>query len=232
MKKGFLILVLLGLSVCVYAITFAQTPTPYVAKVNMPVASGIAFISTSKIDSNFSKDPDDHDWIPGDAGKNLDMGALGPVTGTTGGKTWVVWLPRYYYAIDIGLNGGVDPDATIEVKMDGHSEPTGFVPRTSLTVLADNGLGTRGNVTYVTTVLLDYDANTTEDTLIGTQKYRCDEDVSIDMGDTVGGWLRMYVGVANGDPDAVPPDAPNSLMFSTSDVTGDYTVGLQITYIS
>ncbi len=233
MKKGFLILVLLGLSVCVYAITFAQTPTPYVAKVTMPTATGIDSIVTSKINSNGEENPALHTWIDGDAGKDLDMGSLSPISDTKDGKKWIVYLPTYYYAIDIGLNGGLDPDASIEVKMTGHIEPSGFVPNPN--VDEDNGLGTRGNITYVRTVLTSWAANTTEDNLIATRKYRYDEDVSIDMGDVAGGWLRMYVGTANGNPEPlydIPVDAPDSLTFSPSDPTGDYTVDLQITYVS
>ena len=49
------------------------------------------------------------------------------------------------------------------------------------------------------------------------------------MGTTVyaddikGGWLRIYFGIATGDPNAIPPEPPGTKTFSPADPGGSYT---------
>lgn len=232
MKKSFLVLVMLSLSLCVYSFGLAQvTEDTLTAKTEMPTATGF-LLSVSKVASNGETDPALHTWSANPAPQTtLDMGPLTRLSGTASveypvgsgtmvDRTWVVFLPEFYFAVDVGINGGLNPDKDFVVNLVADSE-------TIDGVATSNGLGPRGNVAYVRTELTDWLANTTVDTL--RQKRRYNETVTITAADIEGGWLRMYVGTANGNP-TPPGDAAGSKLFTPDSLKGLYEAQLQITY--
>lgn len=222
MKKSFLILILLGLSMCVYSICFAQS-TDLTARTFMPEATGLT-IATSKIDANDEEDPLLHSWIPGDAGTTLDMGNLKELSGVDAlNRKWIVFLPEFYFAVDIApFGGGLAATSRIIVSQFSETMPTG----------ATVGLGVKGNITYVKTVLTDWAANLTEDTLL--EKLRYMDEKTITPANIANGWLRLYIGTANGNLlpcCGLPGDATGSQIFSPGDIGGTYSSILRVTFM-
>ena len=70
---------------------------------NVPPATGIV-LTITKIDSKGTSSPYDDEWI--EKVSSFDFGELKQVSGYTEGKKWTLFLPRYYFAVDIGLTGG------------------------------------------------------------------------------------------------------------------------------
>ncbi len=235
MKKCFLVLLIsLSFLICISSLGLAQI-IEYTATTNMPIMTAID-VTASKIWGNVLPTPDDDVWTsPNPDGMTLKMGALKKLSGTATDVedpenpgvfrdlTWVVFLPEYYFALDVGFNGGIDPSKGVTVDMISETFPA----------TATSGLGTRGNITYVKTELdptnpYAWYQNDTVDTLLDPPKYRYMDDPTIMLSNVVGGWLRMYVGTANGNPNP-PVDASGSELFTPSDPTGTYSAVLQIT---
>lgn len=243
MKKSFLVLLIaLSFVMGISSIVLAQS---YVTQTTMPMATGVT-VTASRIDSKGTETPADDTWAA-NPGLNLDMGSLiknegtalitGP-DGITRNLTWVVYLPQFYFALDVGLNGGIDTSRFVHLAF---SNPTlDEVAITDPTI----GLGKRGNMFYSKTYLptpADWIINHTVDSPVasigldgnGSHKRRFDDPQSVPMSDVVGGWLRLYFGTANGNPTpgfGVDKDAFDSLLFSPSDPTGVYKATITLTY--
>lgn len=183
---------------------FAQSIMGASAKV--PTAKGVV-VTISKIDSKGTREPNDDVWL----GKvdTMDFGKLQYLS------KWGISLPKYYFAIDVGLTGGFDPTKTISIECTKNEGPPG----------AEGGLGDRATITYVKT---KKQRRKTKDYILDKKLLK--EDKSIQLWEVLGGWLRMYVGVVTKDPEAVPPDPPQSKLFTPADPAGAYTAGIKISY--
>lgn len=135
---------------------------------------------------------------------------------------WSLFLPKYFYAIDVGLSGGgFDPSKTVTVTYTKVAAPTGLP-------VGDDGLGNRASITYAKVELTDWAKNLTKDTFLEKVLLRNAKNESLTA--VTGGWLRLYVGVNTADPNALHPDPvlPEWKIFTSSDPLGDYSADLTL----
>ncbi len=132
-------------------------------------------------------------------------------TGST--KPLNIWRAPNYFAIDISNNGGGSPSASFTYTEG--SKPTGQV----------HGLGYKGTIDFKR-VTINTAGVTTDNVITGhTKKALRDITVteSISSSLTAGGWLRAYIGLADGATGT--PGEP----FGATDLQGNYTGTLTIT---
>lgn len=182
---------------------------------DIPPATGIV-LTITKIDSKGTSSPYDDQWI--EKVSSFDFGELKQVSGYTEGKKWTLFLPRYYFAVDIGLTGGgFDPTKNIVVEYLPEEEvsPPGI----------EGGLGDRITITYVRT---KGKGKRTWDKILEKRLFK--ESNTVPLWKVLGGWLRLYVGVVSKDPNAVPPDPPGAKVFTPSDPVGEYKGAIRISF--
>ncbi len=222
MKLGILSLaVCAGLSLLLCSVALAA-PAPIAASTLLNVATDIS-AAVSQIDSKGTATPTDDTWAiaPGGA---LAFGTLSLKTGTDPmGRTWSVFLPQYYFAIDIGFpDGGMPSGKSIVVAYGSDVRPPG----------ATSGLGDKATITYCRTYFAapgDWELNRTTDAVI--EKKLLKDGNTVPTSAITGGWLRMYVGIVTLDPTAVPVDPAGAQIFSPSDITGTYSGAVTISLV-
>ncbi|MCM8824473.1 MAG: hypothetical protein NC822_07380 [Candidatus Omnitrophica bacterium] len=200
----------------------AQTKTIH-SSLTLPLASGIT-VSVSRVDPQGTREPSDDIWSADWMG-DLDFGPLQTVSGVIGGKKWVALLGKYYYALDIGLSGGVaDYTKTVNVKGTNFIHPAG-----------SNGLKKKGVITAVVEYFINF-PDQEGAKIIGKETF--DDGISISFADTVitgggktyAGWPRFYIGLATKDPEATVPDPVDAEVFTPADPAGDYACDILVTY--
>lgn len=207
----------------------------YEAKTTLPPATGVS-ITINRVEqtggTSTPKNPDDDTfvWTPA---TSLAFGDLKlregikkvVIDGKDVDLKWSLFLPDYFYAIDVGLSGGgFDPTKTVKVTYAKGTSPSGLPT-------GDDGLGNRASITYAKVVLTDWAKNKTADTFIEKVLLRYAKNEPLTA--VSGGWLRLYVGVNTADPDALHPDPVSTewKIFSASDPLGDYTADLTLSLI-
>jgi hypothetical protein len=236
MKKVFLVLtVILGLSLIISSASFAQT-----LSVSTTIGSPSAVVPViTQVVPNINASGIDIGWLsstqlaPGDY--NLGFGTLSLLTGTIPGstppKTFSVFLPQYYYAIDFGYQYGGAAISAITVSTGGFSVPSGQP--------AARGLNSKAAIAFVKET---YDpatgtstvpeaapfAHLTFGALTGGRSVGLNSDVA-------GGWLRTYVGIitnpgaANAPTGCSATASPDTCgVFAPGDATGSYTATITI----
>lgn len=203
-------LVIASLALCSVA-----TAATISAQTTLPPATGLS-VAVSRVQGTT--------WTPVATGDPINFGPLTLYSGTVGGKAWSVFLPDYYYVLDIALTGGgFDPTKSVNIGFTPGSTPSGAV----------GNLGDRATITYCKTVLTNWNTNTTTDTILtalgdGGKKLLKTAQI-VPLTQVSGGWLRLYVGICALDPAAVPADPAGAMIFSPADPTGDYTGSISVT---
>jgi hypothetical protein len=185
--------------------------------VSASMAPGTFVAVVSKVDSKGTTDSKDDTWTK-QSGMDLSFGELKEITGTAPGVgTWSVMLPvdNAYFAVDCGISGGgYEPGKSISVS---------FIPGV-------NGdlLGERAIVSYVRTVLQS-DGKTADEPLVPEKKLLKDARTVL-FSEVVkppdGGWLRLYIGINNGQS-----DVPGAKTFSSADPVGNYSGTLVVSML-
>jgi hypothetical protein len=210
-----------GLSVLFCSVALAA-PGPIAASTTLNVATDIS-ATVSQIDSKGTATPTDDTWAAAPGG-TLSFGTLSLKTGVDPqGRTWSVFLPQYYFAIDVGFpDGGMPTSKSIGVTYGSDVRPAG----------ATKGLGDKATITYCKTYFAapgDWALKKTTDSVI--EKKLLKDGNTIVTSAIAGGWLRMYVGIVTLDPAAVPLDPAGADIFSPSDITGTYSGTITISLI-
>jgi hypothetical protein len=154
----------------------------------------------------------------------LEFGALNFKSGTDGnGKQWTLFLPDYYFAIDVSAKKGSLPvNGSIQVTYVEGSNPNS----------PGHGLGYKATITYCNTYFAskgDLKNKKTTDSVLG--KVLIKDGFALPVSAIKGGWLRLYVGIATLDPNAALPDPSGAEVFSPADKSGDYSGGIVVTLI-
>lgn len=189
---------LTGLLVLSVALLGTAHAETFTINANVPASTGASFAVSKVTGGEFTPQ----------ASNNLNFGELTlfPELG--------VFLAPFYYAIDVGGTGGAGiPNISVEYTDTG--APTGAVAN----------LGDRGTFSYASVVQSGSgDIVTAKDGMSLSQA----NGLVIDSTDLDGGFLRISVGTATGDPvleegDAVP--------FNLGDAPGNYTGTLTLTAV-
>lgn len=134
--------------------------------------------------------------------------------GTTANPSYI-FLPTNYYAIDIAVTGGAGtPDSTVNYT-DG-AAPTG----------ATSTLGVKGTAMFVKETYTSATTPPTESTITGfTNKYRYKDVSALHIPYTAlgGSWLRVYLGIWDGNTTQTYLDPANGQPFTAADAAGTYT---------
>ncbi len=205
--KTKLSLILGGLLLLIQTATsFASTT--FTISATVPLATGVGF-TVSQVNATtgvFKTEP------PGFTALNFGTLTYTNV-GTTSAPSYI-FLPSYYWAIDIATVGGAGaPDTTV-------TYTNGAVPSG-----ATSTLGVKGTVMFVKETYTGTTTPPTETAIPGIPKKRY-VDLSalhIPYNDVTGGWLRAYVGIWNGNTTQTYPDPANGQPFTAADAAGTYT---------
>jgi hypothetical protein len=159
-------------------------------------------------------------WTPV-TGTGLSFDPMTTQTFTVGSVTSTAFLPNHYFAIDIAGTGGAGTPSTVVTYAD-VSSPFGST--------ADQKLGNRGTVSFKSVKYIS-PTNTPEFSIpahpIKLLKNVVGESITSAQVIAAGGtWLRLYVGLNDGNPAGT---FPSGIPFSPSDPAGPYTGTLQIT---
>jgi hypothetical protein len=133
-------------------------------------------------------------------------------------------LPDHYYAIDVGVNGVYPASGLITVEFAGDPDPNDGTTR--------GGLDTHATLTYKKVSLTtDSEGNPVEsETSIGSGKYLMGDPPDVSFATLRGGWLRLYAGIVNLDPDAADPSPTGAEAFTPADMPGVYSGTITITF--
>lgn len=155
-------------------------------------------------------------WAPV-TGTALSFDPLTLQTYTVSGVTYQAFAPNHYFAIDIAGTGGAGTPSTTLNYVEGTS-PTGST--------SDQKLGNRANITYRA---LKYNPTGAPTEYVitshmgGLLRNVINETITpAQVTGTTGSWLRVYLGLNNGQTSGQTP-------FSPADPAGVYTGQLTIT---
>jgi hypothetical protein len=213
--KNKLILILGGLFLAAQAATgFAATT--FTVSASVPQATGVGFtVSSVNATTNAFTT-----LAAGTTALNFGTLALTNV-GTTAAPSYI-YLPTMYYAIDIAATGG-SGNVTSAVQYTEGTNPNG----------STNGMGTKTTATFVKET---YTSATTPPTEAGITSVgpkvmlsSLTTALTVPATATTGGWLRVYLGIWNGDSKATYPDPATGKPFTTGDVWGAYSGTLTFT---
>ena len=146
-------------------------------------------------------------------GTTLAFGTMTYVTTVVNGVPSSIWRAPNYFAVDVANAGAGSPNVTVvyaDVAM-----PVGQV----------HGLGYKGTIDFKKVVLNAITGATTETAISGHVKkaLRSVASENVLPALTAGGWLRLYVGLADGAVGTVGEP------FTAADQPGTYTGTLTIT---
>ena len=220
MKKGiFVALTLIGLSLFISTLTFAQTNIPASATVPGPTAvdpSVIKVMGTGSSPANWDGEVSSMSFDP------LTLNTFPNPDPTK--APFQVFLPDHFFSIDMGYLYG--PGTSITQITTSYSDT--LSPQT-------HGLGWKTTATFVRKFILPDGSEKTEslpaDLAPGTTGKILLKDVtskSFLLSQISPGWLRMYVGIVTKDPAAILPDPTLAEVFSPGDTAGTYAGNLVI----
>ena len=144
---------------------------------------------------------------------NLDFGQL--TLDTENG----IFLPAFYWVIDVGSNGAGRPD--LQVAYSDTSNPNGNLNN-------GKGLGGRGTITYAE-VVVNPDLTQTVNVIRAESLAQSNTSGGVNENAFANGFLRLAVGLATGELDV---EVGNAAPFTTGDNPGNYagTVTLTTTF--
>ncbi len=188
------------LGVLLYSISpsFAQSVKTFTLSASVPPATSIAI-------NAFSVNSTGTPIFTAVNGLALSFGSL------TFNATNGIYLPDHYFVVDLASQGGAGtPNVTL-------TYTEGANPNSST---GGNGLGKKATATFVKV------AGTTETGLTGHGPKKLLSDLSsgenIAASEITGGFLRVYLGIVTGDPNASFPDPSGAEVFSNADSGGTY----------
>jgi len=199
----------IALGVCLFsaAASWASTAT-FTVSATVPLATGVGFtVSQVNASTNvFTTEPQGF--------TNLDFGTLTYTNVGTASAPSYIFLPSYYWAIDVAATGGSGAPDTTVTYTDG-SHPSG----------ATSTLGVKGTVMFVKETYTGATTPPNETAISGLPKQRYIDlsSLHIPYTDVTGGWLRAYVGIWNGNTTQTYPDPANGQPFTAADAAGTYT---------
>ncbi|MBI4982088.1 MAG: hypothetical protein HZC15_02935 [Candidatus Omnitrophica bacterium] len=199
------ILIILSFLALVLTDCFAATTQTLNVTANVPLQSGGLTVAVSKIDSKNTCTSVGDQWYPGQAGI-----AFGTLTRNT---EYNIFVTQYYYAVDVGVDDNSGAAWTVT-----HT-------RTDFKKDASNNLNSNVNVTFFK------QTNATTGTQLKKVSYANSDNVSYTKAQLSGGWLRIYYGIATGDPEEGCTDASGVVPIPVSKLAGAYsgTVTLTVT---
>jgi hypothetical protein len=224
MKQAFAILIAVLLLVGLPSASFAQTAVTsadYTVQAEIPEATGIE-PTVTKVE--YVEGADDN-WLDEEVGNSLNFGELELNTFIDeNGDSQSIYLPDHYYAIDVGVNGVYPASGLITVEFAGDPDPNDGTTR--------GGLDTHATLTYKKVSLTtDSEGNPVEsETSIGSGKYLMGDPPDVSFATLRGGWLRLYAGIVNLDPDAADPSPTGAEAFTPADMPGVYSGTITITF--
>jgi hypothetical protein len=178
------------------ALCFAASSKTINVTAAVPLQSGGLNVSVSKIRST------DDAWVQtGDI--PVDFGTL------TYNTTYGIFLPTYYYAVDVGV---IDNSGTAWTLT--HT-------RASVKKDSTNNLDSSINVTFVKQV------GTGTPTELKKVTFANSNNTAYTKANLTGGWLRIYYGIAAGDPKK--PDASGAELITMDKPYGTYAGTVTIT---
>jgi len=189
-----------------------------------PIAASTELAIATDVEATVSRvDAASGAWTK-QASRALEFGGLKLKTGKKpDGTEWSLFLPDYYYVIDIGPKKGTFPaHGSIQINYNEGANPNA----------PGHGLGYKATVTYCKTYFAsrnDWKNKKTTDAILG--KVLIKDGFSLPISAVEDGWLRLYVGIVTNDPNANPADPSGAEVFSGADKAGNYSGGLVITLI-
>ncbi len=194
---------------------YAGSTTSYPASVTVAGADGVAPVAVRVT----GKGTQTGDWgTTPQTSFNFDPLKL--TTGTdAAGKPFSALLAGHFYAIDLGytFNGGA-AITKIKVEFTGDTKPAGQTA----------GLGDKGLVTLVKKSIVN--GVEQADVLLASPNKLLLKNAAtreVNLSEVSGGWLRLYLGLATGDPAAGEPSG--AVPFTPGDLKGTYSGTLKIT---
>lgn len=137
-----------------------------------------------------------------------------------------IFLPAFFWVVDIGTDGAGQPD--LQFLYADTANPNGALNN-------GTGLGGHGTISYQK-VVTNSDLTQTVTLIRGEALQQANTSGGINETDFAGGFLRVSVGIATGDPgdsDATPPRPPaeegNAAPLTQSDAPGTYSGILTMT---
>ncbi|KPK97311.1 MAG: hypothetical protein AMJ95_09685 [Omnitrophica WOR_2 bacterium SM23_72] len=216
-RKGFQIMAVVCVSLLVYGLSFAASTSSLTTSVTVDPPSGVSPVALRVAGTGTSP----ADWADlTNYYPNLDFGPLTLYTGTTDGTSWAVFLPSYFYSVDMAYTYGGGAGIT----QFSFSYSSDVVPLGQPT---DSGLGVKSTATFVRKRMVDgVEVTETPADRIAKVLLRDVGTVNVLLSDLSQGWLRMYVGVVTKDPALPAGDVElttTAQVFSPGDVPGDYS---------
>lgn len=158
-------------------------------------------VTISKINANGTGDPSDDTWIPGNQ-SSMAFGAL------TFNPTHSIFMASHYFAVDVGVNSN-----------------TANWTLSHTTSSIGNGAGSNLDSNVNTTFVKQLDSLTTG----WENKYSFANSNGIAYNKTQlsGGWLRIYYGIATGDP--AYPDNTGVSVITMEKSAGSYSGTITLT---
>ncbi|MCA9409306.1 MAG: hypothetical protein H6755_06220 [Candidatus Omnitrophica bacterium] len=186
----------LALALMLGSIGFAQTT--FTVSATIPAATGIS-ITPSQVDSQTNQ-------FSAVSGTNLSFDPMS--LDTQNG----IYLPDHFFALDIGATGGAgSPTVTVTYTEGANPNSPG------------NGLGTKATATFVKVEGTGSSEVQTGLTNHGPKKMLKNlSGEQVDGSEIAGGFLRIYLGIVTGDPNATFPDPTGSEVFTNADAPGTY----------
>ena len=143
-----------------------------------------------------------------------------PVTGTALtfdpmalNSQFKIFLPNHFFAIDIGVTGGAGSVNTTVTYTDALNPNA-----------PAHGLGWKSTATFVKVTGATGSQTETFLTTHGPKKMLKDlTGETINSTEITGGFLRVYLGIVTGDPNANPKEPTGAEVFTTADKGGNYT---------
>ena len=200
----------------------------FVVSADIPEATGMV-IDVTKIEY---VDGGSDIWLDEDVGTSINFGELdlGTFVDPVTDAVYRMFTSPYYYAIDVGVDGVLPDSGMIQSSYVETLNPNALNPD------PDNrgGLSTHATAVFAKVEIIGYDpvdGQIEEETALGVGKYLLGNLPSGVSFNTIrGGWLRVYVGLVNKDPEADYPDPDAGIPFSPGDMGGLYEGTITLTW--
>jgi len=199
-RSGFNFFTLLGVLVLMPAIASAQSSESFTVQAEILPSNGASF-SVSRV---IPGDPDDFQSVNT---TDLDFGVL------TLNTELGIFLPAFFWVIDVGPNGAGNPDIEIEYLDTG--SPAGAIAT----------LGQRGTISFSEVIPQPNNAPDQVNFIKGESLAEANGD-SVDETQFANGFVRISVATATGDPKLQEGTAKP---FTTLDKDGIYNGSLKVT---
>lgn len=189
---------ILARSVMALSVPFAMTAT-------VPAATAVSITATKVLTPS-------NTWVPGTVSAfNFDPLTYNSENG--------IWVPAHYFAVDVGVSGGVgNPNVTVSYGSE--SSPVG----------QPKGLGYKATASFIK---VTGPTGTQVETPFATHPKKLLKSItsgeSITRTEIAGGFLRLYVGIYTGNDTGL--NAAGGEPFTNGDLPGSYTGTVTVTAV-